>query len=238
LVPIAPEDGNWVSYLVAVEGADGAGKATAADNVCKILLERGLRATVISFPRYRETVGGVCLGEFLSGRMPIPVTPQAAAVLYALDRLESRSTIEEAQRSSDVVIFDRYIASNVVYQAAKVAVHEVKAMMRWIVDLETDNFGLRRPHLNIYLDTPLETAMELMAKKHQRLYTDLAFDKHEGDLDLQRRVRENYLKLAGNRLLDPWVIVVTVHAGKLRQPSDIAAEIAMLIVNDVDHHAS
>lgn len=225
-----------MSYLVAVEGADAAGKATAAENVCKILSERGLKATVISFPRYRETVGGVCLGEFLSGRMPVPVTPQAAAVLYALDRLESRSTIEAAQRSSDVVIFDRYIASNMAYQAAKVAAYEAKAMMRWIVDLETDTFGLRRPHLSIYLDTPLDTAMELMAKKHERLYTSLAFDKHEGDLNLQRRVRENYLELARNSLLSPWAIVVTVHAGKLRQPLDIAAEIVMLIANDLGRH--
>ena len=225
-----------MSYLVAVEGADGAGKATAAENVCKILIERGLKATVISFPRYRETVGGVCLGEFLSGRMPVPVTPQAAAVLYALDRLESRSMIEAAQHSSDVVIFDRYIASNVAYQAAKVAAHEVEAMMRWIVDLEINTCRLQRPHLSIYLDTPLETAMGLMAKKHRRPYTSRAFDKHEGDLDLQRRVRENYLELAGTSLLSPWAIVVTVHAGKLRQPSDIAAEIMMLIVDDFGRH--
>jgi dTMP kinase len=225
-----------LSYLVAVEGADGAGKATAAENVCKILLERDLKVTVISFPRYRETVGGVCLGEFLSGRMPVPVTPQAAAVLYALDRLESRSMIETAQRSSDVVIFDRYIASNMAYQAAKVAACEAKAMMRWIVDLETDTFGLRRPDLSIYLDTPFETAMELMAKKHERLYTSLAFDKHEGDRDLQRRVRENYLEIARNNLLSPWAIVETVHAGKLRQPSDIAADIVMLMANDLGRH--
>ncbi|HEV2097458.1 MAG TPA: dTMP kinase [Stellaceae bacterium] len=225
-----------MSYLVAVEGADGAGKATAAKNVRNILLERGLKATVISFPRYRETVGGVCLGEFLSGRMPAQVTPQAAAVLYALDRLESRSMIEAAQRSNDLVIFDRYIASNVAYQAAKVAAHEVKAMMRWIVDLETDTFGLQRPNLNIYLDTPLETAMELMARKNVRPYTNVAFDKHEGDLGLQRRVRENYLDLAGDSLLSPWAIVVTVHAGKLRQPTDIATEIVTLIINDRNRH--
>jgi len=227
-----------LSYLVAVEGADGAGKATAAENVCKVLRERGLKATVISFPRYRETVGGFALGEFLSGRMPISVTPRAAAVLYALDRLESRSIIESAERSSDIVIFDRYIASNMAYQAAKVAAHEAEAMMRWIIDLETNTFGLRRPDLSIYLDTPLEIATELMAKKHQRYYTGLAFDKHESDPDLQRRVRENYSELAGSTLLSPWATIATVRAGKLRHPPDIAAEIVMLIVNDFGGFAS
>jgi dTMP kinase len=226
-----------VSYLVALEGADGAGKATAAENVCKILLKRALRATVISFPRYSETVGGFALGEFLAARMPVPVTPHAAAVLYALDRLESRSIIEEANRSEDVIIFDRYIASNIAYQAAKVAHNEAAAMMRWITDLETGAFSLPRPHLCVYLDTPLETAMELMAKKHQRRYTDRAFDKHEGDLDLQRRVRKNYKELAERSLLSPWAIVVTVRAGELRTPSEIAAEIVTLIFNDLNSRA-
>jgi dTMP kinase len=225
-----------VSYLVALEGADGVGKATAAENVCKMLLERGLKATVISFPQYRETVGGFALGEFLGGRMPVPVTPHAAAVLYALDRLESRSMIETADSTRDVVVFDRYIASNIAYQAAKVAPDEAGVMMRWIIDLETEAFGLPRPNLSIYLDTPLETALELMAKKHHRRYTNRVFDKHEEDLDLQRRVRENYEELVGNGLLSPWVIVTTVRAGKLRPPLDIADEIATLIVHDLDRH--
>jgi dTMP kinase len=232
-IPVAPEGGNWVSYLVALEGADGAGKATAAENVRKIFMEHNQKATVISFPRYRETVGGFVLGEFLSGRMPVPVTPDAAAVLYALDRLESRSAIESAERSADFVIFDRYIGSNMAYQAAKVPADKVTAMMKWIVALETDTFCLRLPNLNVYLDTPLEIAMSLMAKKHERRYTDLTLDKHEEDLNLQRRVRRNYLELVKNRLLGTWAIVSTVHAGKLRDPLEIAGEIIALIENDL-----
>lgn len=232
---MAPKDDDRVSCLVALEGADGAGKATAAENVCKILLERPLKATVISFPRYRETVGGFALGEFLGGRMPVPVTPHAAAVLYALDRFESRTMIDEAN-SNDVVIFDRYIASNMAYQAAKVSPDEAGAMMRWVIDLETNGFGLPRPNLSIYLDTPLEMAMELMARKHQRRYTDRAFDEHEGDLDLQRRVRKNYLQIVETNLLGPWATVTTVRNGKLREPADIAAEIVTLIVNNFDCH--
>lgn len=222
-----------MSYLVALEGADGAGKATAAENVRKIFLEHGQKAAVISFPRYRETVGGFALGEFLSGRMPVSVTPNAAAVLYALDRLESRSAIESAERSADIVIFDRYIASNMAYQGAKVAPDKAAAMMKWIVHLETETFGLRRPDLNVYINTPLETAMKLMAKKHQRRYTDLAFDKHEGDLNLQRRVRQNYLELVTNSLFGPWVAVSTVYAGNLRDPLEIAGEIITQIENEL-----
>src|SRR5262249_10780315 len=140
-VPVPGEDGDRVSCLVAIEGADGAGKATASENVRKALSHRHIKATVISFPRYRETVGGFALGEFLGGRMPVPVTAETSAVLYALDRLESRSLIADAQASNDVVIFDRYIASNVAYQAAKVRSEEVARTTKWIVELETNTFG-------------------------------------------------------------------------------------------------
>src|SRR5258708_7872605 len=167
--------------------------------------------------------------------MRVPVTPRAAAVLYALDRLESRSVIEEQVRSNDVLIIDRYIGSNMAYQGAKVAPEETAEMMTWIVDLETKTFGLPYPHLNIYLDTPLETAMRLVARKHKRSYTGLAFDIHESDLALQRRVRENYLLLSGSNLLSAWAVVATMRGDILRQPLDIAAEVATLILHYILH---
>jgi dTMP kinase len=219
-----------VSYLVAIEGADGAGKATASENVRRALLNRGIKATVISFPRYRETVGGFALGEFLSGRMPVPVTAQTAAVLYALDRLESRPVIGDAQATNDVVIFDRYIASNVAYQAAKIHSEEVAPMIKWIIGLETNTFGIYRPDLNVYLDTPLEISTALVAKKHQRSYTGLIFDKHESDHGLQRRVREIYMDLAETDLLGPWVVIPTARNSELREPLKIADEIVAHIV--------
>jgi dTMP kinase len=225
-----------VSFLLAVEGADGAGKATAAENICQIFSDRGVKATIISFPRYRETVGGFALGEFLSGRMPVPTTPYCAAVLYALDRFESREMIEEAYRSSEIIIFDRYIASNIAYQAAKVAPHDAPSMMRWIISLETQVFTLPIPDLNIYLNTPLEIAMQLIVKKHRRLYTGLSFDEHERDLELQRRVRENYLELVRQECLSPWEIVTTVSAGILRQPVEIASQIVNTVIKHLDRH--
>src|SRR5690348_753674 len=106
--------------IVAIEGADGAGKATTAARLCEALNAVGRSATVIAFPRYGETVGGITIGRFLAGELAVPVTPRAAAVLYALDRLEWRDAILAAQAAHDVVIFDRYIASNMAYQAAKV----------------------------------------------------------------------------------------------------------------------
>lgn len=212
------------SLLVAIEGADGAGKATAAANVRDALVARGLSASVISFPRYRDTVGGVALGDFLAGRMTVPVTPRAAAILYAMDRFESVGFVAEAAAANDVVIFDRYIASNMVYQAAKVGAGEAAPLMDWILRLETETFGVAAPDLNIYLDTPLEVARELMLLKAQRSYTDRRYDEHEADLELQRNVRRNYEQAAAESLAGPWRVVRTAEGGALRPPAEIAAE--------------
>lgn len=222
-----------MSILVAIEGADGAGKATAAENVRAALVARGFSATVISFPRYKETVGGIALGEFLSGRMPLPVTPKAAAVLYGLDRLESVTAIGEAAAEHDVVIFDRYIPSNMVYQASKVPADQADAMMRWIYMLETVTFGVPAPDLSIYLNTPLDAARRLMKLKDTRSYTDRLYDEHEADLALQRAVRLNYAAMANMDLAGPWHTVWTTVDDQLRLPSEIASEISDIVIQRI-----
>lgn len=220
-----------MSLFVAIEGGDGAGKATAARNLSALLESDGISATVVSFPRYRSTVGGVFLGEFLSGRLEVPVTPKAAAILYAMDRLESVSVIDEAALLNQVVIFDRYIASNVAYQAAKVAPEESASLIDWIIRLEVDMFGLRAPDLSIYLDTPIEQARDLMLLKEKRDYTEREYDEHEADVELQRRVRLNYTALTRTDLLGSWVTVNTVEQSYLRDPQNIAAEIRNNVVS-------
>ena len=211
--------------LVAIEGGDGAGKATAAAEVARQLNAAGRSAIVLSFPRYADTAGGWALGEYLGGRLPRDVSPRAAAVLYALDRLESRDALLAARAAHDVVVLDRYIASNLVYQAAKTGPEDAAALMRWTWALETDAFALPPPDLSVYLATPVDVARRQIARKHQRSYTDDTFDLNEADTALQRRVRENYAALAAADYAGRWATVETVRDGAMRTPKDIAAEI-------------
>lgn len=214
--------------LVAIEGGDGAGKATAAAEVARQLQAAGRSATVLSFPRYAETAGGWALGEMLAGKLPRVVSPRAAAVLYALDRLESRDVLMAAAGAHDVVVLDRYIASNLVYQASKGAPGDAAALMAWTWTLETDAFALPPPDLSIYLDTPIARARTQIAMKRARSYTDRTFDENEADLGLQARVRDNYSALAAADYAGRWVTVATMAAvagGAMRTPTDIAAEI-------------
>jgi len=218
-----------MSFLLAIEGADGAGKATASALVVGQVQAAGRSAAVISFPRYTDTVGGWALGAMLAGTLPRGTSPKAAAVLYALDRMESRDHLMATMAANDVVVFDRYIASNMAYQAAQVPVDEADTMMAWIADLETRSFALPKPDLSVYLDTPADIARGLIRQKRKRSYTDDAFDAYEADTGLQDRVRINYAAMAAAGLLGDWATVSTVEAGASRLPADIARDIVALL---------
>jgi dTMP kinase len=211
--------------IVAIEGADGVGKNTTSRLLCETLQASGKTATVIGFPRYGETVAGVTIGRYLAGDMPVPVTPHAAATLYALDRFEWRAAILAAAEKHDVLIFDRYTASNMAYQGARVPAEESRALMEWILALETGQFALPVPALSIYLDTPWELARALILQKAQRTYTEKSFDEYEADVALQQRVRANYESIVAAGMLGPWQIVHASDAGAMRPPAEIVGEI-------------
>ena len=218
-----------MGMIVAIEGADGVGKNTASRGLCDALNAAGRKSVVIGFPRYGETVGGVTIGRFLAGDMPVPVSPRAAAVLYALDRLEWLPQVQQALKTHDVLIFDRYIASNMAYQAARLDAADVRPMMEWILALETGQFALPAPALSIYLDTPWDLARELILKKAQRSYTERAFDEYEADIALQQRVRANYETIVEAGLLGPWRVVRASEGGSMRPPAHIVADMLELI---------
>ena len=218
-----------MSLFVAIEGADGAGKATASAAVVDRLRAAGTRAAVVSFPRYRDTIGGHVLGELLSGRLPQGATPESAAVLYALDRFESRDHVAAVAAANDVVVFDRYVASNMAYQAARAAGDEADRLMHWILALETGPFGLRMPDLSVYLDTPPARALDQILQKRQRSYTDRALDENEADAALQLAVRGCYRSMVERQIAGRWITVATMTHNAMRTPAAIADEIVAAI---------
>jgi dTMP kinase len=112
---------NFVSYLVAIEGIDGSGKGTQARQLLQRLEADGLRARLLSFPRYEATFFGRAVGQYLDGAFGSlgQVHPFFASLLFAGDRFESRSLLTDALAAHDIVVLDRYVASNVAHQAAR-----------------------------------------------------------------------------------------------------------------------
>ena len=144
--------------------------------------------------------------------------------------MESVQFVKTAAETHDVVIFDRYIASNMVYQGSKVSSDHSHDLMSWIWRLEVEIFDVPPPNVSIYLDTSLEHARRLMHLKERRSYTERTLDEHEADLELQERVRLNYAAVAADGHFGDWHVVRSEAAEGLRPPALIVDEIVGLLM--------
>ena len=184
--------------LVALEGIDGSGKGTQAKLLHQSLSTDGFVAELISFPRYSETRFGRAIGDFLNGRFGTlaDVSPYLVSLLYAGDRFESKQVILDAAAKNDLVIFDRYVPSNIAHQVSKMPAAERKELIDWIETIEYGIYELPKPDLLVLLDLPATQAQKLIAQKQQRDYTDKTADLQEADAEYLENVRQTYLELA------------------------------------------
>ncbi|MGR3249996.1 MAG: hypothetical protein ACU0DH_13365 [Paracoccus sp. (in: a-proteobacteria)] len=212
-----------MTAFIAIEGGDGVGKNTISTLLTERLTALGFSVQKIDFPQYTKTLAGRALGDFLSGRF-VGVAVKTAAALYALDRFESAQMQGWRNGRKDYVIFDRYIASNVAYQSAKVRQEQRPELQEWILNLECNVYGLPKPDISILLRLPHGNAKELIDKKNARSYTEEKFDIHEANLDLQTKLRHIYDDMVERRVLGPWTTIDVLHGGSLRMPNDIAQE--------------
>ena len=136
-----------MSLLIAIEGIDGSGKGTQASRLVERLDTDGISCSLLSFPRYSETLFGESIGKFLNGDFgPLEaVAPQLAATLYAGDRFESRGMLLEALATQQVVVCDRYVPSNLAHQGSRVEDERQSELIEWIETIEYDVFQLPRP---------------------------------------------------------------------------------------------
>src|SRR5271163_4764483 len=111
---------NTPGKLIAIEGIDGSGKRTQVELLAHALTERGYTVHQIAFPKYESTFGKL-VGQFLDGRLgPLEhVDPRFTALLYAGDRLEAKPELEAALQQGQIVLADRYVASNLAHQGAR-----------------------------------------------------------------------------------------------------------------------
>jgi dTMP kinase len=211
-----------VAFLIALEGIDGSGKGTQAQRLVERLTGS---VRLVSFPRYGETLFGRAVGEFLNGRFGTldAVHPVLASLLYAGDRFESRGLLREALADNGVLVIDRYVASNIAHQGAKLEGAERREFIDWIAAVEHDVYELPRPHLTLLLDLPADQAQQLIARKRPRDYTDKAADIQEADAGYLSRVREVYLELSAGR--PDWHRVECCRDGEIRTIDDVAEEI-------------
>jgi dTMP kinase len=169
--------------FIVLEGIDGSGKRTQMEMLARAFASRRINFTQISFPRY-EGFFGKMVAQFLNGDFgPLEsVDPHFSALLYAGDRFESKPQIEAALAAGKTVLADRYVASNLAHQGARMPLKERAAFLNWLREVEYGIYGLPVEDLVIYLRVPPAEAQRLVAKKGKRQYTRRRRDLQEANL--------------------------------------------------------
>ena len=212
--------------LIVIEGVDASGKETQTGLLCQSLENSGLKAARISFPDYSSNSSAL-VKMYLAGEMgtdPDAVSPYAAAVFYAADRYVSYKTkwgrlLEE----NDYVIADRYVTSNIIYQAAKFESEpEREKFIDWLNDLEYNRLGLPTADKVLFLNMEPAAAEKLMAGRKNKITGEAEKDIHEKNSEYMLRAYNNACWVA-RRL--GWTEIRCSVNGEPRTIEDISKDI-------------
>ena len=130
--------------IIAIEGIDAAGKNTQSELLKRRVQNLGFRTEILAFPRYGQTLFSSTIADYLNGRFGDlqSVDPHFSSLLYAGDRFESRSLVLNLSKSTDWLIIDRYVASNLAYQAARISPEERLPFIEWLSRIEGDMIAI------------------------------------------------------------------------------------------------
>ncbi len=161
-------------WLIALEGVDGAGKTTQARLLTRWLETVGVKAVYTCEPT--DGPLGRLVRKHLGGSLRF--SEETVALLFAADRLEHLSkVIRPALEKGLTVVSDRYLHSSIAYQSA------TTGRPRWVGQI---NSLAPEPDLSIFLDLPVENALERLRVRRSEIYEREKF---------LRSVRRHYLRL-------------------------------------------
>ncbi|MPY97350.1 MAG: dTMP kinase [Actinophytocola sp.] len=193
--------------LIVIEGLDGAGKNTMARAVTEALTERGARVISRAFPRYGEDIHADLARDGLHGRLgDLTESVNGMALLFALDRRAAAEQLRADLDRADIVLVDRYVASNAAYGAARLRQDADGEFIDWVRALEVDRFGIPVPDEQLLLRVPVEVAAD-RARSRESDDATRARDSYESDDSLQSRCGRVYEQLAERNWLSPWRVV-------------------------------
>ncbi|MCK4967813.1 MAG: dTMP kinase [Candidatus Aenigmarchaeota archaeon] len=172
--------------LIIFEGSDGAGKSTQVALLIKQLKKAGCLVGQLHFPQYGLFFGRL-IRRYLKGEFgSIKQTNcYLISLLYALDRWQNSTKIKRWLAQGKIVILDRYITSNMIYQTAKLnSSLSRRQYLEWLDELEFKILKIPRPDLVIFLDLPIQISQELITRRGRKK------DLHEANQSYLKSVQQ------------------------------------------------
>ena len=174
--------------FIVFEGADGAGKTTDCNRVRAELESRGMQVEVTAEPTHEG------IGAFIRSGSAGDISQKTEALLFVADRNDHTERMDRLRSEGKVVLCDRYFASTVAYQSAKL---DGDATDRdWLIEINRQFTD--KPDMTILLDIDPDVGLGRVDSRGEEV------SKFERK-DFLIQVRENYLRLAdeyGFRVVD------------------------------------
>jgi dTMP kinase len=204
--------------LIAIEGSDGAGKATQTKALIKKADKSKIKLVGISFPDYKTSTGGL-IRDYLTGKFGDPTELPAliSAASYAWNRREKAEWIEHHLANGVNVLCDRYIGSNWIHQAAKLeTVAEKETFVDWNIRYE-NSMGIQMPNRTFALWLPRTEAVKAMGAQGKTQ------DGHESNNDYQSKVMSTFTWLCETQ--PTWEPINCMNRNKRKSENQITKEI-------------
>lgn len=215
--------------LIAIDGVDASGKQTHAELLYEKLKKEGYCVRKISFPAY-DSPSSTLVKMYLSGEFgknAEEVDAYAASSFFAADRFATfRTDWGEDYKNGAVIIADRYVSSNMIHQASKLAEHKKDAFLEWLDDFEYEKYGLPRPDITVFLDMPPKFGAELMRERENKFSHQSEKDIHERDGGYLLKSYENACFVAEKY---GWKRISCVDGESVRTIDDINDELYELV---------
>jgi len=172
------------SMFIVFEGLDGSGCETQSKILEEFLKNKKFQVEHLNYPKYSDPIGEM-IKDFLYRRENPP--KDVVFLLFALDQLEDREKILKAIKDKKFVVSSRYFTSDLAYQT--VNGFPLKKALSFAEIME-----MPKPDLVIFLDISPEVGAKRKKGEKENL------DRYESDIELQKKVAENYKKLIKEKI--------------------------------------
>lgn len=209
---------KYNSRFIAIEGNDGAGKASQTRALADYIEGQGLAAVeTLAFPRYNMPSGRLVKDYLDDGFGPATqIHPKLASLLYAYDRQLAAAAIHSAINQGKLVIADRFTGSNLAHQGAKLSDKaERRDFYGWAMRTEFEDLEIPRPERNLVL---LVSRGISRLRRKERAAQGRSLDGHEKDENYQRRVSDTFEELC--ELYPDWFIPIDCMDGEQQKPAE------------------
>ncbi len=218
---------------IIIDGLDGSGKGTIVDEMSDSLISRGMNVLLIDLPQYEQPWGQVI--KRVLHTPSIDLSLEERMLLYVFNRLETidgikkqTSNIYQKANAPIVLLFDRFITSNVITCAYYAKTHnqdlDIEKLYEFMI--ESDKYFLSELYLNEFQVVVPQLDANLAVDAIENDNTRDGRDLYE-NTDVQSIADRYYKELSGTQSDRPSTIEVVdqVENGKRLSAKEVAEKI-------------